>query len=426
MSILIKNATILTMDAQHSVVNNGTVFIKDRFIQSVGTQCVSEAADRVIDAQGGLVMPGLVNAHTHLAMTLFRSFASDLPLQQWLEKIWEVEDRLTDEAVYYATALACIEALEGGTTCVNDMYFFMDAAAGACTDTGIRAYLGRAVMDAAGSGAERLAEAEHLIDQYDGSADGRLHILVAPHAEYTCSENLLRQSTELAIKKGVRLHIHLSETDFETNDCLRRRGKTPAAYLTDIGVFDVPALAAHCVTLTQEDRAILAGKGVTAVHNPASNLKLASGIAPVPQMLQQGMNVALGTDGAGSNNNLDMFRELYLAAVLHKGNQKDASLLSANTALELATVNGAGALGYNGGSIEKGKLADLIVLYPDRLSLMPLHDAAGIAVYSGTKNDVKTNIVNGKIVVENGKCVTIEREKIVRGFQKSVHALFNQ
>lgn len=425
MGILIKNATILTMDETQPLLTNGYVYIQGSRIQSVGAFCPQTAlGDEIIDAQRGLVMPGLVNTHTHLAMTLFRSFASDLPLQKWLEKIWQVEDKLTEEYVYYGTALACIEALEGGTACVNDMYFYMEAAAQACGETGIRAYLGRAVMDAAGSGEERLREAEELIDCYHGSFDGRLGVLIAPHAEYTCSEGLLRQCAALAERKNVRLHIHLGETEAETQDCLRRRGKTPTAFLEDIGVLDVPMLAAHCVVLSEADQEILAQKNVFPLHNPGSNLKLASGVSPVPRLLEKGVCVALGTDGAGSNNNLDMFREMYLASVLHKGYHQDASLIPAAQALQMATVNGARALGYDGGVLAPGKAADVIVLYPDRISLMPLHDPVGIAVYSGGKNDVRLNIVNGKVVVRDGKCVTIERDKIIDGFHRSVETLF--
>ncbi|MEG1159423.1 MAG: amidohydrolase, partial [Acidaminococcaceae bacterium] len=360
-TLLIKNVEILNQE-------EGTLFniaIADSKITFIGVEVPANfVADKVIDVANHLAAPGLVNTHTHAAMTLLRSYADDMVLMDWLQnKIWPAEAKLNREDIYWGTMLAITEMLKSGTTTFADMYFEMDRVAEAVAETGIRASLSRGMIGVAPDAAEKLNDNINLYKTWHGAADERIRVMFGPHAPYTCPVAYLQQVINEAGKLGSEIHMHLSETAGEVSDCLRDTGKTPIALMDSLGMFELGTLAAHCVHVTAADIAIMAKKNVRVAHNPQSNLKLASGIAPVPSMLAQNIIVGLGTDGASSNNNLDMLEEVRLTAMLHKNNSGDPALIPAAQALAMGSRQGALALGFQEvGEIKVGYKAD-IVLY---------------------------------------------------------------
>ncbi len=418
MNILIRNAHVLTMDAAMTEYRGGVVAVTNGKLHYVGTPGGLPAgftADRVIDAGGGIVMPGLVNAHTHLAMSLLRGYGSDRNLQDWLQNyMWPAEDRLQPGDCYWGSLLGIAEMLKSGTTAFLDMYFFMDETARAVEETGIRAVLSRGLTGITPSYATALPQAEALYRDFQGGADGRISVMLGPHAEYTNTEATMRQIVELGHKLGCGLHVHVQETRAETQGCVERYGISPTKWLDQMGVFSLPTVAAHCVTVDDDDIAILAERGVQVAHNPGSNMKLASGIAPVRALLRAGVGVGLGTDGPSSNNNLDMIEEARLAALCAKLHEDDPTAVSAAEALRMATMGGARALGLHtvAGSLEAGKRADLILLDPRSPALHPMHDAASAVVYAAGSADVKLTMVDGKILVENGQLPGIDLERV--------------
>ncbi|MGQ9477951.1 MAG: amidohydrolase [Candidatus Bipolaricaulia bacterium] len=361
--------------------------------------------DRVIEGRGKLAMPGLINAHTHLAMVLFRGYADDLPLREWLEgAIWPAERHLKPEEVYWASLLGIAELLRSGVTAFADMYFYMDEVAKAVEESGIRAQLSYGMIAPDRERAEReLEKGLELVERWHGRANGRITVALAPHAPYTCEEGLWQRAVEEAIARGIRLHTHLAETAQEVADSLSRYGKSPVEYLADLGAFAAPVLAAHCVHLSDRDIELLAEHDVQVVHNPSSNMKIGSGIAPVQKLLDAKVNVALGTDGAGTNNNLDMWEELRLAALLAKVGG-DPTALPAPQALKLATLNGARALGLDSegvGPLREGMAADLVILNLEGPHLTPEYNLASNLAYSLNSADVETVIVAGEVLMEN-------------------------
>lgn len=370
---------------------------------------------RVIDGTNKLLVPGMVNAHTHAAMTLFRSYADDMQLIDWLQQmIWPAEEGLTAQDCYWGTQLAVLEMLKSGTTAFADMYFFMDETARCIEETGIRASIGRCVLSTCPDGGRsRLQEAVQLYKDWHGKADGRITVMLEPHAPYTCSKEFLQQVVATAEKLGSEIHMHLSETEQEVKDCVKQQGLTPIAYADSLGILDAGALIAHAVWATPEEITLMARKKARVAHNPQSNLKLASGIAPVAAMLKEGVTVALGTDGASSNNNLDMLEECRLAALLQKGLTRDPLAVPARTALEMATVNGARALGYdNLGRLEVGCLADLVLYNMEEPCWHPRNDRMSLLVYAANSRDVDTVIINGRLVLEQKKPLYIDEEKV--------------
>lgn len=420
--ILIKNAHIVTMDGD-AVYKNGCVLISGSVIKYVGDMPALDTQADIIDARGGIVMPGLINAHTHLGMSCFRSFASDLPLDKWLERIFKVEDKLNDELIYKFALIACAEALERGSACVNDMYLDVTGTPQACLESGIRAYVSRNIVDTDGpSGLKRrLQELERMHELYDGK-EGRLHVLASAHAEYTCSENAVREAIIRSKSWGSPFYIHSSETVSEVKGCLERHGVSPIKWLANLGLPE-RTIAAHCTVVNRADMLIMLEHNIIPVHNPVSNLKLASGIAPIKAMLETGIQPALGTDGNGSNNNLDMFREIFTASILQKGFTLDPQALDAYSAIKMATVNGANALGYKGGMIKEGYAADVLVLYPS-VFLEPVHNVYGIIAYSAESCDVRYNIVNGRILVKEGECLSVDKERSAAQLRELAKKLF--
>jgi 5-methylthioadenosine/S-adenosylhomocysteine deaminase len=371
--------------------------------------------DEVLSGRGRLVMPGLVNAHTHLAMTLLRGYADDLPLVTWLkEKIWPLEAQLTPDDIYWGSMLGLAEMIRSGTTCFADMYFAMDRVAQAVEESGLRALLSYGIIaPEPGDKLDReLKIAQEFVEGYHNGAGGRVRAAISPHAPYTCHPRVWERALELAHEHHVIIHTHLAETRTEIEEAQRRWGKTPVEYLQSLGVFEVHVLAAHCVHLTERDIEILKQHNVHPVHNPTSNLKLASGVAPVWKLLCKGVNVALGTDGTASNNDLDMIEEIRLAALLQKGILKEATALPALEALKLGTVYGAQALGWEEiGTIEVGKRADLVILDIEGPHWTPTYDPVSNLVYSAKGTDVTTVIVDGRIVMKDREILTFDEER---------------
>ncbi|KWT91691.1 amidohydrolase [Candidatus Magnetominusculus xianensis] len=372
-----------------------------------------------IGGSGKAVLPGLINTHTHAAMVYFRGIADDLPLREWLEvHIWPAEGKwLSDEFVGDATELACCEMLKAGITTYNDMYFFGDSTASVTKKMGMRAVLGAGVLDfptaAASNATEYIEHAERFIKDWLG--DDLITPSIAPHAPYTCSPQTYMKAKQVAQRYGVPLHTHLSETQFEVDEAKKKYGKSPVELLDDIGFLDETVIAAHCVWVSGKEIEILAKRNTGVAHCIESNLKLASGIAPVVAMLKQGVAVALGTDGAASNNDLDVFSEMAIAARIHKAVSGDPTALNAITALTMATSTGAKVLGMGDktGTLEAGKSADIIIVDLNKPHLTPFYDIYSLIVYSMKSLDVESVMVNGKLLVDGGKCLFMDEQEIM-------------
>lgn len=404
-TILIKDAQILG-----GTCNKGSVLIENDKIVEISSE-IDSNADKIINAENKILMPGLVNTHTHLSMTLLRGLADDLPLDVWLnEHIWPMEAHLNGDYCYAGALLACIEMIKSGTTTFNDMYFFMDDVSRAVNETGLRGVLSHGMIDL-GDEEKRKAEfkeTERIIKNCHDTADGRITVAFGPHSPYTCSRELLEGVREQSNKYGNLIHIHVSETENEVQQVKEAHGKRPFEYLNDIGFLGDNVIAAHAVHLSNDEIQMLKEKGVKLSHNPASNMKLASGVSPVDEMIKKGICVSLGTDGVASNNNLDMLEEMKIAALLQKVYNNDPESLPAETVFQMATINGANALGMENdiGTVEVGKKADLIILDTKSAHLAPFRHPTSHIVYSASGSDVNTTICNGKILMENRKIVS--------------------
>jgi 5-methylthioadenosine/S-adenosylhomocysteine deaminase len=416
--LLITNGLVLTMDAQQRAIPDGAVAICAGRIAAVGRadEFAAGKPGRVIDARGGIVMPGLVNTHTHAAMTLLRGLADDLPLMSWLnDHVFPAEAAMDAQKVYCGSLLACAEMILSGTTTFCDMYLFEDAVARAAQTAGMRAVVGEVLFDFSspnyGALAQGFTYTETLIEAYRG--DPLITIAVEPHSPYLCAPEVLTRAFDLAGRHGVPMVIHLAETAGEVATIRERYGRTPVEHLDALGVLAPSVLACHCVALNEHDIELLKRHDVKVSHNPESNMKLASGIAPVPRLLEAGVCVGLGTDGAASNNNLDLFLEMDTAAKLHKVHRLDPTVLDAGTVLRMATSDGARALGLSDriGSLEAGKQADVIILDTRKPHLVPMYHPASQVVYAARGSDVATVLINGRVVMENGCILTFDVEQ---------------
>lgn len=398
--ILIKNITALTMDDSEFLMENAYVAIENSRISHIGKAEPKGEFDIVIDGENKVVMPGLINTHAHTAMTILRSYADDMNLEDWLyKKIFPYEDTLTEDDVRRASEIGIDEMLSSGTTCFSDMYFFEKQTAAVAKEKGCRAVLGEGINFDGYN--RKITLMEELMSLYKD--DDLLKFAITPHAVYTCSEKLLKDCASYAKKHNMLIHTHLAETKTEFENCKKEHGMTPTEYMESVGLFENKAIAAHCVHMTDSDLEILKRHDVSVSHNVVSNLKLASGVAPVPKMIDMGINVTLGTDGASSNNNLDMFEEMKIAAVLHKGITGDPTVMAAKNVLKMATINGAKALGYDDlGMLKEGYLADMIILDFDKPHLTPNHNTVANLVYSAHGSDVEYTIVGGKVVYKRG------------------------
>lgn len=415
--ILIKNTLIVPVDDDKPAWFRGDILIAGDRIKSISDQpgsLANNGVDLVINGKNLLIMPGLVNTHGHAAMTLFRSYADDMPLKEWLEKkIWPIEENLTAEDVYWGTLLAIAEMIKGGTTTFTDMYFYMEKVAKAAAESGIRSVLSRGMIGFGDSAEKGLQETEDFIKNWHGAEGGRVNVTIGPHAPYTCPPAFLEKVMDLAVKTGRPLHIHLSETKGEVEESISEHGKSPIELVCELGLFKYEVTAAHCVHASDHDIELMAENNVGVAHNPGSNLKLGSGIAPVAKMLEKGIRVGIGTDGAASNNNLDMIEEMRLTALVAKGVAMDPTLITAGKAIEMATALGAEALFLgNTGRLKEGFKADLIGLRLDRPHLTPLHDPQAHLVYAAAAADVELVIVNGRVLLEHGQLKTLDEEKI--------------
>ena len=402
MKIRFYHARILTMKEKEAVFE-GEVHIKDDRIVYVGTakDAPKDSWDREIDANGNLLMPGFKNAHTHSAMTLLRSYADDLSLQDWLyQKIFPIESRLTDDAIYWGSVLAIMEYLSGGITAGFDMYMRCEHTARASLDTGFRMVFCGSVNDFTGS----VPQMEEDYYRYNDEKADLLFYQLGFHAEYTTKRETLEQIAALSQKLKAPVYMHNSETKKEVEECKKRYGKTPMTFLDSIGMFEYGGGGFHCVHMTKEDLLLCQKKKIWVITNPSSNCKLASGIAPIQEMDAMGIPLAIGTDGAASNNCLDMFREMFLVTGLQKLRCKDAAAMDANRVLQMATTGSAHAMGLDEcDTLEAGKKADMILIDLACPNMQPIHNITKNLVYSGSKQNIKMTMINGRILYEDGR-----------------------
>jgi 5-methylthioadenosine/S-adenosylhomocysteine deaminase len=426
--MLIKNVDLIPMDDKNEVIKNTNIYIQNDKIIHIGEIREDIKVERVIDGKNKIAMPGLINSHTHIGMSLLRNFADDLPLHDWLtKKIWPIEAKLTAKDVYWGSLLSMVEMIQSGTTAFCDMYFFMNQVGDGLEEAGIRGVLTRGLIEDEESQA-KLDETRQLFKEYHGKGNGRIKVMVAPHSPYTCSPDFIKESFKLAKELNTGIHIHLSETKKEVEDSFNLHGKSPIRHVYDLGLLDIHTIAAHCVHADSDDINIMKEKNVIPVNNPGSNLKLASGFAPVAEMLKKGIPVALGTDGSSSNNNLNMFEEVNLAAIVNKAVNLDAVSVPAIEALKMGTINGAKALDWEKeiGSIEVGKKADLILIDTDKPHLYPHHNIISSLAYGAQASDVDTVIVDGKIIMEKREIKTLDVEKIKFMAEKHAQDLINR
>jgi 5-methylthioadenosine/S-adenosylhomocysteine deaminase len=422
-SLLIEGGTLVTMDPSRRVLEDGAVAVRGDSIVAVGTRAELTARylpKQRIAAHGRLVMPGLVNAHAHAAMTLLRGIAGDVTLQDWLNNyIFPAEARnVTAAFVADGTRLGVLEMLLGGITTFVDMYYFEDQVARVTKAAGMRAILGQTLLDFPAPDnktvSEALAYAEKFLQHWKD--DPLITAAVAPHSIYTASEQTLRSAAALARRYHAPIVIHLAETKKELDDCIAQHQATPVAYLERIGLLGPDVIAAHCVWVNAADIALLAERRVGCVNNPSSNMLLASGAMPIAEIMAGGAAVGLGTDGpAGSNNDLDLMREMDLAAKLQKITKMDPRALTARQAIEMATIGGARAIHMDNaiGSLEPGKKADVIVLDLDAPHAVPLYELYGQIVYSLKAGDVRTSVIAGRVVMKDGRALTLDQPAIV-------------
>ena len=384
-------------------------------------------AEQVIEGKGALAMPGLCNLHTHTPMTLFRSIGADLPLDRWLqEAIWPLEKFLTDDAVRAGTDLGTLEMLRYGTTSFNDMYFRMDRMAESVQESGMRAMLGHGVVDFDESCSDLLPGIA-FAEKWNGAANDRIHVNLAPHSEGATTRKVMERTVEEARRLNVAIHIHVSETKEDRDGSVQRRGKTPPQYLDELGMLDGPLLAAHCVWMDDEDIRLFAEKGTYIVHNPISNLKLASGVAPIAKMLAAGCKVALGTDGVASNNNLNLWEEIKLMPMLQKGTTLDPTVVSPAQVLAAATSTGAEALGYYDlGLLKPGYLADIILVDTTGCNCCPWNDPESDLIYSINGGDVTMTMVDGRVLYQEGRYFTLDPKAVMECARKENELIFEK
>ena len=430
---LIKNVTAVTMDDEGHLYSDAYIAIKDGKISYIGTEAPQEQAEKVIDGRGMIAMPGLVNTHSHAAMSLMRGYADDYVLQEWLnDHVFPIEGKLVGDDVYWAMLWAQAEMLATGTIAYTDMYMHLPKMAQAAVDGGLYANISNGAMcfNPAGYCFDTdgvTGQNREVLERFHQADNGRVKLDVSIHAEYTSFPGLWQDFSAYAAENGLNMHIHLSETRAEHENCIAKYGKTPAAILAENGVFDTRTTAAHCVWITEEDMAILKEKNVTVAHNPVSNLKLASGIAPVAKMFEKGVRVALGTDGVCSNNNHDLFEEIKLAALLQKGVNYDPRLMPAYRALWMATRAGAFAQGREQeiGQLTAGFDASLILIDTEKPGLYPVHNPVSTLAYSARGGDVSLTMIRGKVLYENGRYTELDIEQIREKLFPILHRIFN-
>ena len=417
MGIILKNILAVLPEGEKDIIKETDIYIEDSRIAAIGNGPEGFVADKVIDGKDKLAIPGLINCHTHSYMAFMRNVADDLSFMDWLfGTIDPIEQQMTDEDTYWGACLAILEMMKSGTTCFNDMQMNIHQTTRAVKESGMRAVISRGLVGSGNdeAGQIRLAQA---YEERDAAKDcDRLTFMLGPHAPYTCDDGFMRIVSEEAKKNNMGIHVHLSESVSEIQQIQEKYGCSPIEMADKNGLFDVPAIAAHCVQITESDMDILKAKNVSVVTNPASNMKLGNGFAPVPAMLEKGINVCLGTDGAASNNSLNMFHELSLLTLIHKGVGKTPQCISAKEGFRIATINGAKALGLDKetGSLEVGKKADIAILNLNTPSLTPRNNLIAGLSYSANGSEVETVIIDGKITMENRKVLTMDEELVYK------------
>ena len=419
--LLVAGGTIVTMDQTRRVITDGAIAVSNGRIVAIGPRAEIERAytsRQRVDATGKVVTPGLINGHTHIPMVLFRGLADDLDLQEWLTKyIFPAEAKnVTEEFVRVGTRLGLAEMIRGGTTTYCDMYYFEDAIADETAKAGVRGVLGETIIDFPVADNKTNAEGMAYVEKFVARWKGHELIIpaIAPHAPYTVSEEHLKAVRAFSDRTGAPIVTHISETKREVDDSVKAKGASPVAYLDRIGFLNDRVIAAHVVWPQGTDIAILKQRGVGVIHNPQSNMKLASGVAPVPKMMMEGVLVGLGTDGAASNNDLNMWEEMDTVAKLHKVFSGDPKVISAQQAFELATIRGAQALHLEKeiGSLEMGKRADILIINRDTLNQIPLYNVYSDLVYATKASDVETVVINGRLVMRDRRLLTLNEEAV--------------
>lgn len=427
------NCTILTMDDKDTLYSNGRIVIEENRIAQIGTADEVIPKGKVIDMNNKLVLPGFINTHTHSPSPLFRSMADDLELMDWLKKrIWPTERFLTGELAYCGAGLNSLELLEGGVTTFADQYYFSSFTASAARKIGLRAFIAPSVFSGASPESENtIQDAVDFIEKYIGREDETLiYPCIGPHAPYSCSLDTLKLVSKIALKYKLLVHIHISETMDENREILEKTGLTPTQYVEKAGIFENRVLSAHSIHLNEKDMEIFKKSNVAVSYNPVSNLKLVSGIMPLKEIEKKGITVSIGTDGAQSNNSLDILRDLKIGTLIQKQKYEDATFFPAREALRMVTIKGAEALGMKDkiGSLEKGKLADIISLDIKRSNLCPIHKNSienlySTIVYSACGADVSDVIVNGIVLMENRAVKVVDRNEIINEAQMGAETL---
>jgi len=423
--IIIRDCLILPMDGKSRIIEDGLIAIENRKITYVGKKAKSPSfkAESIINGHGKIVMPGLINCHTHLPMALFRGIAEDQPLDKWLtETIWPLEANLQPDDVYYGALLGCLEMIRSGTTCFADMYFHEGKIAEAVNKAGLRAILAQGIIEAGNRerGERMFRENVEFAKKYRAYANGRVTTQLGPHAVYSCSPELLMKVREASSALDIGIHIHLAESKEMAKEIKEKLGSSEIELLENLRFLGPDILAAHCIHLSKKGMALMAKHNVKIAHNPVANMKIAVGVAKIKDLMNHGLTVGIGTDGPASNNSLDMFESMKIAALLQKLHYQDPTVLPAEAVLKMATINGAKALGLENsvGSLEVGKEADLILVDFKKPHLTPMHDPYANIVYSTHGSDVDTVIVNGKILMENRKVQTLNGDEVMRDAEK--------
>lgn len=423
MKILIKNGYVVSMARD---IVKADLLIEDGRIAFIGNS--DGIADKIIDATNKVVMPGLINAHTHVPMSIFRGYSDELSLHEWLrEKMWPIEDKMTAEDAYAASMLSGIEMIKSGTTTFNDMYFFEDEIAKMAEKLGLRAILSRCIIGEGEDMVKKAEEAEEFYNNWHNKADGRIKICVGLHAPNTCPPDTIKKGIQLADRLGTPIHIHYLETKDEIDYLSSKYLSTVTEYLKKSGLFNYHVMLAHGVHINDIDIEVLKNISGGIIHNPISNMKLGSGFSTVSKLRRNGINVALGTDGQGSTNTLDMFEEIKLAAYLQKGLNFNPTAITAEDVLKMATIEGARVLGIDSevGSLEVGKKADIIIIDLNKPHLCPVHNIYSTLAYSVNGADVETTIIDGKIVMENRNIVNADEQEIINECNRVQRRLFN-
>ncbi|SUB56730.1 amidohydrolase [Peptoniphilus lacrimalis] len=412
MSILYKNINYLDLENE-KIIEGADIFIEGNLIKKIGNNLQIKASE-VIDGNFLLMTPGFVNGHTHLGMSYFRNYADDLKLMDWLEnEIWPIENKLTADDIYWSSLLSICENIKSGVTNFCDMYYEMDRVCDATIISGIRGTLTRGLTDNDGKGKEKLKSVRELYNNYHNKANGRIKVVPAPHAIYTCSENFLREISDLSKDLDGIINIHLSETKGEVENSLKEHGMTPISYVNSLGLLDNHVIAAHCVHITDEEISLIKDKKFYPIYNPTSNLKLASGFTPVEKLLKNNIIMGIGTDGDSSNNSQNLLQDMHIGAIVNKAREMDEQAVKAIEILKMATINGQRALGISkAGLIKEDYLADLTIFNLKSSNFTPKNNLINALVYSATAEDVRDVLCDGKFVMRNRELVNLDEERI--------------